>query len=90
MTKKILDLTIAGKWFDKILDGTKKIEYRDIKPYWTNRLLNKNGSLREFDEIRFRNGYSRNCRKMYVEFLGLNKSETHYGILLGRIISKNC
>jgi hypothetical protein len=26
------------EWFSKIVDGSKHIEYREIKPYWTSRL----------------------------------------------------
>lgn len=35
---KILHLTLKKKWFDMIASGEKKEEYREIKPYWTNRL----------------------------------------------------
>jgi hypothetical protein len=30
--------TLKRPWFAQIVDGTKKIEYREIKPYWTERL----------------------------------------------------
>ena len=30
--------TLKRQWFAEIVDGTKKIEYREIKPYWTSRL----------------------------------------------------
>lgn len=33
-----LHLVLKGKWFDMIADGTKKEEYREIKPYWAKRL----------------------------------------------------
>ena len=52
---KILHLTLHRKWFDEILNGTKKIEYRNIKPYWTKR-LSDSGKPKKFDEILFRNG----------------------------------
>ena len=29
--------TIEREWLAQIIDGTKKIEYREIKPYWTKR-----------------------------------------------------
>lgn len=35
----MLTLPIKKKWFDMILSGEKTEEYREIKPYWTNRLL---------------------------------------------------
>ena len=30
--------TIRRQWLAQIVAGTKKIEYRQIKPYWTNHL----------------------------------------------------
>lgn len=30
--------TLKREWFAKIAKGSKRIEYRDIKPYWTSRL----------------------------------------------------
>jgi hypothetical protein len=30
--------TLKREWFAKIVERTKKIEYREIKPYWTSRL----------------------------------------------------
>ena len=35
---KILHLTLKNQWFDMILSGEKKEEYREIKPYWSVRL----------------------------------------------------
>ena len=36
---KILHLTLKKEWFDMILSGEKLEEYRDIKDYWTTRLV---------------------------------------------------
>lgn len=36
--EKILHLTLKKKWFDMILSGEKKEEYREFKGYWINRL----------------------------------------------------
>lgn len=72
------------KWFDEILAGTKKIEYREIKPYWTTRLLDKKGKPIHYDIIFFRNGYAKDCRKMKVEFKGLRIGKK-YEILLGKV-----
>jgi hypothetical protein len=30
--------TLKREWFAKIVDGSKRVEYREIKPYWTKRL----------------------------------------------------
>ena len=36
---EVLKLTIKKRWFDMILSGEKKTEYREIKPYWVQRLF---------------------------------------------------
>lgn len=39
MEKKVLTLSVKKEWFDKIVSGEKKEEYRAIKPYWVARLF---------------------------------------------------
>lgn len=65
---KILHLTLKKKWFDMILSGEKNEEYREIKFYWTKRLDN-----RQYDIIRFTNGYSPNSPTMDVEVKSIEK-----------------
>ena len=36
---KILDLSLTYHWFDEILSGQKKEEYREMKPFYQKRLL---------------------------------------------------
>lgn len=52
--KKILHLTLKKKWFDMIVSGEKKEEYREITGYWAQRLLlNEDGnkySLKEAEK----------------------------------------
>lgn len=36
---KILNLVLTHKWYDLIESGIKKEEYREITPYWSNRLM---------------------------------------------------
>jgi len=64
---RILHLTLKKKWFDMIISGEKREEYREIKPYWNKRLNKK------FDVIRFRNGYAKNSPTMTVELKGVGK-----------------
>jgi hypothetical protein len=51
---KRITTTLQREWFSKIVDGSKRIEYREIKPYWTTgvqaatvafRLVLRNGML---------------------------------------------
>lgn len=39
MLPAVLRLTLKKKWYDMILSGEKKEEYREIKPYWLIRLV---------------------------------------------------
>jgi len=68
----VLHLTLKKQWFDMIASGTKKEEYREMKPYWHKR-LNK-----AYDVISFRNGYSKSAPTMLVE---LNNISTSLGII---------
>ncbi len=86
--QKTLHLTLMKEWFDQILAGTKKIEYREIKPYWTKRLFDDGGNAKKFDIIEFRNGYSKDCRKMRVEFKGLRVGKKNYEIILGDVLGE--
>lgn len=36
---KVLHLTLKRKWFDMIVSGEKKEEYRELKKFWASRLL---------------------------------------------------
>jgi ASC-1-like (ASCH) protein len=65
---EVLHLTLRKKWFDLIKSGEKKIEYREIKPYWTKRLFDENGEAVKYDFIIFRNGYSKDAPKIKVGF----------------------
>lgn len=58
---KILHLTLKKKWFDMILSGEKKEEYRENKKYWYTRLccgFPTMYSPKDFDYVRFYNGGS--------------------------------
>lgn len=37
--KNVLTLVVSKQWFEKIVSGEKTEEYRAIKSYWINRLL---------------------------------------------------
>lgn len=62
----MLTLPIKKKWFNMILLGEKKEEYRELKPYWTTRFMKvfefKDGTPTGEDtkEIILRNGYGAN------------------------------
>lgn len=65
-TTKILHLTLKKRWFDMILSGEKKEEYREIKPYWQKRL-----SGNYPDVIVFKNGYAKDAPTITIQCLGI-------------------
>ena len=91
---KVLHLTLKKKWFDMILSGEKKEEYREIKPYWIKRLTGKC-----HDVISFTNGYSKNAPNFRIELKyivkgfgivewGAKEVDMVYILRLGRILNK--
>ena len=81
---EMLTLPIKKEWFDMILTGDKKEEYREIKPYYTKRfqkigLIDDNGiETNKKVDIALRNGYSANDPTMNVSVsmrIGQGKKE---------------
>ena len=81
--KKILHLNLYRKYFDAIADGTKTTEYRDKTDYWKKRIEG-----REYDIIKFRNGYATDAPTMLVEYTGYDITD-RYEIKLGKITEVN-
>ena len=81
--KKILHLNLYKKYFDAIADGTKTTEYRDKTDYWKKRIEG-----REYDIIKFRNGYTKDAPTMLVEYKGYNIGE-EYELKLGKVTEVN-
>jgi hypothetical protein len=83
MAVRILDVPIKRVWFDRIVKGKKKTEYRDFGPFWRVRLEGK-----QYDQIRFRNGYAVDAPMVVTEFRGVRKNPTkrRYEIRIGEIL----
>ena len=87
-----LHLTLKKQWFDMILSGEKTEEYREIKPYWTNRFYSK-----KYHYICFRNGYAHNTTQFTIELKSITPSigkpewgaeanKKYFVLYLGKII----
>ena len=76
---KILHLTLKKKWFDMIASGEKKEEYRQDKMYWKDRLVKEgywhSQTCKDFDVIRFKNGYAKDAPVMDVECNGIRLAD---------------
>ena len=77
--EQILHLNLYRKYFDQIAEGTKTIEYRDKTDYWKKRIEG-----REYDIIKFRNGYAKDAPTMLVEYKGYNIGK-EYELKLGKV-----
>lgn len=77
---KRLHLSLFRKWFDEILSGKKRVEYRDIKPYY-DRLLNK-----DYREVKFINGYGSARPYLVASITKIIKSTKYYEIHLGEVL----
>ena len=86
---KILRLTLKKKWFDMILSGEKKEEYREIKPYWETRLLKPVQSpfvrrFKKYDFVEFKNGYAKDAPTIVIECVKIDygDGQTEWGAIL--------
>jgi len=89
---KILHLTLKKKWFDMILSGEKKEEYREIKDHWVTRIEGKS-----YDAIKFVNGYGKSRPSFMIELKSIKRGsgipwwggkfgEIQYVLELGKIL----
>lgn len=102
---KILKLTLKKQWFDMILSGEKKEEYREKKTYWVNRLCSGFPSAydaKDFDAVQFYNGayFSDKLPNFLIEWEGMERrtgrpewgaveGTEYFVIKLGEIIQNN-
>lgn len=94
---KILQLNLYKEYFEAILNGTKRTEYRECTSYWKKRIEG-----RDYTHIRFRNGYKKIAPVMLIEYKGYNIEQDfnnsdamnivyRYALPIGKIISlENC
>lgn len=47
MKKIVLNLSVTKEWYDLIVSGVKTEEYREIKPYWLQRLVDIEDSIKD-------------------------------------------
>ncbi|MCT3674453.1 ASCH domain-containing protein [Elizabethkingia anophelis] len=70
--KNELYLVLTKEWFDKILSGEKKEEYRAMTNFYISRLgvIDEEGDLvdtKQYDTVRFQLGYGKEAPQMVVE-----------------------
>ena len=92
-----LHLNLHKKWFNMILSGEKKEEYRELTDYWKTRM--KNVRINGVDTITFSNGYAKDRPQMVVELKyisiraglkewGAEPGKKYFVIHLGKILNQ--
>jgi len=90
--KKILTFRICKEGFEKIIhEGKVQPKYREAKDFWRNRLFEKTGLPKKFDEVHIINGYKKTSPLAIVEFKSISGIEEHeekdcYKIEFGNIL----
>ena len=72
---RILRLPVNEYWYRLILSCKLKHDYREIKPYWTNRLEGK-----EYDVVEFYHRFKKNIPPIRYKFEWIKK---------GRLVNYN-
>lgn len=77
--------TIKREFLAQIISGTKKAEYRTIKPYWTRRLANIGVPFR----MRLINGMIANAPEVTVKVSNIrtDRATKQYRLTIARVIS---
>lgn len=87
---KTLHLTLTKKWFNMVKSGEKRVEYREIKPYWKSRLCDKNErgvySFKTFTHVEFRNGYDKKlpCLRFKITEMTVGIGDSKLGAPLNK------
>jgi hypothetical protein len=80
----VITTTLKREWFAKIVAGTKRIEYRKIKPYWTTRLKR----VRKPFRLILRNGMTPPIPVLTVRIdrVVTNRRNGEYELHIGRVL----
>jgi len=74
--------TIEREWLAEIIAGTKKIEYRRIKPYWTKRFARVSVPF----ELRLPNGMSPPVPEVTVLIHKITKGAGEYRLHINKVL----
>lgn len=87
--EQILHLILKRKWYTRIANGSKTVEYREITTHWNARLRH-NEEFKHFDVVRFRLGYRTDAAVMEFKIKDIGygdfEGKKHYAITLGKRI----
>jgi len=75
----ILDLHLKKGWYNMIESGVKPEEYREDKPYWCKRLLNSDGTFKDYTHVRFHYGYTKRTMLWKIKGLKIGRGNPDWG-----------
>lgn len=88
---KTLHLPLKKEWYEMIESGVKTEEYREIKPYWSKRLVGMDRPLFSFrygyqesnvsgyTYVKFSYGYTRRTMTFDIESITIGKGKPEWG-----------
>jgi hypothetical protein len=76
--------TIKRQWLSEIIAGTKKIEYREAKPYWRNKLSAVDCPF----ELRMINGMRPYAPEVTVKIIKITESKKYceFRLHIGKVL----
>lgn len=68
----VLNLTLKKEAFNVMVTGEKKQEYREPSDWIMNRLIDNEGNDKQYDAVKFTNGYGKDKPYFVCKFQGYN------------------
>lgn len=89
---RTLHLVLTGKWYDKIASGEKTSEYRECKPYWNKRFIERieytTGLVYipplvftvKYDSVVFHRGYTNKTMEFQIDSIWVTTKPNDLGL----------
>ena len=91
MGMKTLHLPLKKEWYNMIESGVKTEEYREIKPYWTQRFIGMNqplfsfrygyqqANVKGYTLVKFSYGYTKRTMTFEIKEISIGKGNPEWG-----------
>lgn len=88
---KVLELPLKSEWYLMIELGKKLEEYREIKPYWSKRLVGyesplfshrygyQQSNVKGYTHVRFRYGYTKRSMLFKIDKIIIGRGNPEWG-----------
>ena len=72
-----LFFVLKRKFFDVMVTGEKKVEYRVVKRHWERQLIDEDGEVKKFDYVEFQCAFSHPLRRFRAGFVDVSIVNEH-------------